>query len=294
MDSTMFKRNYYYLVSGLPDILIDGNKPGETSHEFKNELSEQLHTSDYKLAELLYLHYDNKNLLNLLLKQGNSFSALGNYSEGFLEEQIKEPADIVDYMKQLIVDFKAETNRDSNLSIENELLSLYYGYALQTKNNFLKQWFRFDRDMKNILTAVNCRKYGYDAEKQLIPVKHENEVYEILIKSSPKPDLLADDVPDADKILQIAESEMDISEKEKALDNIKWKFLDEHTFFDYFTIEKILSFIIKLKIVERWIELDDETGKALFNRLIDDIKMGYKFPEEFSVKKTMKFEISKN
>lgn len=284
----MYKRNYYCLVAGLPDIIIDGNKPGKTSHEFKNELAEQLLTSDYKFAELLYLHYDNKNLLNLLLKQDNRFIPLGNYTEEYLEEQIKEPTNIVDYMKQLIFNFKAETSGNSNLSIENELQSLYYEYVLQVENDFLKQWFMFDRDMKNILTAVNCRKYGYDTEKQLIPVKHENEVYETLIKSSPKPDLFADEVPYADKILQIAESEMDISEKEKALDNIKWKFLDEHTFFNYFTIEKILSFVIKLIIVERWIELDNETGKALFIRLINDIKMSYKFPEEFSVKRNIK------
>jgi hypothetical protein len=290
MDLTMYKRNYYCLVAGLPDIIIDGNKPGETSHEFKNELAEQLLTSDYKFAELLYLHYDNKNLLNLLLKQDNRFIPLGNYTEEYLEEQIKEPTNIVDYMKQLIFNFKAETSGNSNLSIENELQSLYYEYVLQVENDFLKQWFMFDRDMKNILTAVNCRKYGYDTEKQLIPVKHENEVYETLIKSSPKPDLFADEVPYADKILQIAESEMDISEKEKALDNIKWRFLDEHTFFNYFTIEKILSFVIKLKIVERWIELDNETGKALFTRLINDIKMSYKFPEEFSVKRNIKVQ----
>ena len=286
----MFKRNYYCLVAGLPDIIIDGNKPGETSHEFKNELAEQLLISDYKLAELLYLHYDNKNLLNLLLKQDNRFITLGNYTEEYLEEQIKEPTNIVDYMKQLIFNFKAEISGNSNLSSENELQSLYYEYVLQVKNDFLEQWFKFDRDMKNILTAVNCHKYDYDIEKQLIPVKHENEVYETLIKSSPKADLFADEVPYVDKILQIAESEMDISEKEKALDNIKWKFLDEHTFFNYFTIEKILSFVIKLKIVERWIELDNETGKALFTRLINDIKMSYKFPEEFSVKRNIKVQ----
>ena len=280
----MFKRNYYCLVAGLPDIIIEGNKPGETSHEFKNELAEQLHTSDYKLAELLYLNYDNKNLLNLLLKQENKFITLGNYTEEYLEEQIKEPTNIVDYMKQMIFNIKTETSGNSNLSSENELQSLYYEYASQVKNDFLEQWFKFDRDMKNILIAVNCRKYGYDIEKQLIPVKHKNEVYEALIKSSPKADLLADEIPYIEKILQIAESEMDISEKEKAFDNIKWKFLDENTFFNYFTIEKILSFVIKLNIVERWIELDNETGKALFNRLINDIKMSYKFPEEFSVK----------
>lgn len=284
MDLTMYKRNYYCLVAGLPDIIIEGNKPGETSHEFKNELAEQLHTSDYKLAELLYLNYDNNNLLNLLLKQENQFITLGNYTEEYLEEQIKEPTNIVDYMKQMIFNIKTETSGNFNLSSENELQSLYYEYVLQVKNDFLEQWFKFDRDIKNILTAVNCRKYGYDTEKQLIPVKHKNEVYETLIKSTPKADLLADEVPYVEKILQIAESEMDISEKEKALDNIKWKFLDEHTFFNYFTIEKILSFVIKLNIVERWIELDDETGKALFTRLINDIKMSYKFPEEFNVK----------
>lgn len=286
----MYKRNYYCLVAGLPDIIIEGNRPGETSHEFKNELAEQLHASDYKLAELLYLRYDNINLLNLLQKQDKRFITLGNYTEEYLEEQIKEPTNIVDYMKQLIFNFKAETSGNSNLSSENELQSLYYEYALQVKNNFLEQWFKFDRDMKNILTAVNARKYGYDTEKQLIPVKHENEVYETLIKSSPRPDLFADEVPYVDKILQIAESEMKISEKEKALDNIKWKFLDEYTFFNYFTIEKILSFVIKLNIVERWIELDNETGKELFTRLINDIKMSYEFPEEFSVKRNIKVQ----
>jgi len=284
MGLTMFKQNYYCLIAGLPDIIIDGNKVPETSLEFKNELARQLSTFDYNLAELLFLHYDNKNLLNLLLEQDQKFINHGNYTEDYLEDQIKEPSNIVDYMKQLIFSFKAETSGNSNLISENKLQSLYYEYALQVNNNFLKQWFKFDRDMKNIFTAINCRKYGYDTEKQLIPVKHEDEVYETLIKSHPKAELLADEVPYVDKILQIAESEMNISEKEKALDNIKWEFLDDHTFFNYFTIEKILSFIIKLNIVERWLELDNETGKALFERLINDIKMSYEFPEEFSVK----------
>ena len=283
----MFKKNYYCLVAGLPDIIIDGNNPGETCLEFKNELAAQLHTSDYKLAKLLYLSYDNKNLLNQLLKQDKSFINLANYTEEYLEEQIKEQTDIEDYIKEIILNFKDETSINSNLNSENELQSLYYKYILQVKNKFLKQWFKFDRDIKNILTAVNCQKYDYGTEQQLIWVKHENKVYETLVKNSSKVDLLADEVPFANKILQIAESEMDISEKEKALDNIKWEFLDEHTFFNYFTIEKILSYIIKLEIVERWIKLDNDTGKAFFAKLINDVKSSYKLPVEFSTKKNI-------
>lgn len=187
-------------------------------------------------------------------------------------------------MKQLIYKFISETPDDSDLNIENELQSYYFQHVLQVNNKFLSQWFKFDMNVKNILTSINSRKYGYDVEKQLISVNTDNDVYEILLKGSAKADLLADEVPFANKIIQIAESEMAIIDKEKAIDNIKWEFLDENTFFDYFSIEKILSFVIKLSIAERWLKLDNETGKALFERLINDMRMNYKFPEEFSVK----------
>ncbi len=280
----MFKKHYHCLIAGLPDIVVDGNKPGATGQEFKQELAEVLSPSDYKLAEVLYQQFDNKNLLNLLLKQENPFNPLGNYSEGYLEKQVKDPTDIAGYMKQFIAGFKAETSGEPGLSSENELQSLFYTHALQLKNDFLQQWFRFDRDMKNILTAVNCRKYNYDLEKQLIPVQGDNLVYNILLKNSPKPELLVEEVPYAAEILKIAESETDLSSKEKALDQVKWMFLDETTIFNYFTIEVILSFIIKLDIVDRWMKLDEETGKALFAQLLNDIKTSYTFPEEFSVK----------
>ncbi|MDA3894218.1 MAG: DUF2764 family protein [Salinivirgaceae bacterium] len=285
MSFTMFKRNYYYLISGLPDMIIDGAKPRELSLEFKKEIKEQLHISDYKLAQLFYLQYDNKNLLNKLLKQDKPFITLGNYTEEYLNEQIKEPTDIVEYMAHQINNFKAETHKNSDLNWENSLQALYYEYVLQVKNSFIKQWFKFDRDMKNILTAVNCKKYNYNIENQLIPVKHYNEIYDIMVMSEPKIDILTHAVPYADEIIQIAESEVDITDKEKAIDLIKWKYLDEYSFFNYFTIEKVLCHIIKLEIIERWIKLDSETGKTLFNKLIHDIKTSYEFSEEFSLVK---------
>jgi len=285
MELSIFKRNYYCLVAGLPNLMIDGIRLPETSIAFKNELQEQLHPSDYNLVVLLYLDYDNKNILNLILNRESTHFPLAIYPSEYLEEQIKEPSSIEGYLKRFILMFNDESFDKSELNSEQHLLRFYYSYVLQTKNSFLKQWFTFYRDMKNILTAVNCRKFGYDIEKQLIPSGDENEVYEILLKGVPKPETLADEVPFVDRILNIAESEISISEKEKALDNLKWAFLDENTFFHYFTIEKIISFVIKLNMVERWLSLDNETGKALFERLINDIKSNYKFTDEFSVKK---------
>lgn len=267
----MLKTNYYCLVAGLPDIIINETKSLVSSHEFKIELSEQLEPADYKLAELLYLNYDNQNLLNLILKKNKPFNNIGKYTQEELEEQIKEPTYIIDYMKQFIINFKAEDTKLSDLNWENKLHTFFFDFVLHTKNDFLEKWFKFDMDIKNIFTAINCRKFDYKIEEHLIYVKNKNEVYGNLIKETPKLDSLSDEVIYAEKILQIAESDDNSSEKEKAIDMIKWTFLDEYTFFKYFNIEKILAFIIKLNIVERWIKLDNETGEKLFKKLINDL-----------------------
>ncbi|WP_372639921.1 DUF2764 family protein [Ancylomarina sp.] len=284
MDFTLSKRNYYCLISGLPDIILEDTKTGKggLSLKFKTDLSEQLHPNDYELAKLLYLHYDNKNLQNLLFRPVKPFSILGNYSQAYLIEQINEPERREDYIFSLINSLKDESFSLDNVNVTQ---SWFYSHVLKTKNSFLKRWFTFDKDMKNILTAVNCKKYKYNSEQHLISVKNSNDVYNILVKNGPKEDLLTDELAFADEIIQIAESDMDITAKEKALDLIKWKFLDESIVFSYFTIEKILVYILKLEMLERWREIDDETGKAFFSKLVHDLKSGYAFTEEFSLTK---------
>ena len=65
----MLKRNYYYLIAGFPDILVDQKKLPYPLIELKQELKYHLHPDDYKLVEYLFLQYDNTNFLNILLKK---------------------------------------------------------------------------------------------------------------------------------------------------------------------------------------------------------------------------------
>ena len=98
----MPKRNYYYLVAGLPDIILDQKKVPFTLIEFKQELQYHLHPKDYQLVEYLFLPYDNSNFLNILLKNDAEFNPLGNYSESFLIEEIKEPENLPAYMLKFL------------------------------------------------------------------------------------------------------------------------------------------------------------------------------------------------
>ncbi|HZL09987.1 MAG TPA: DUF2764 family protein [Prolixibacteraceae bacterium] len=276
----MYTNNYYCLIAGLPDLILNENPKDLTSFQFRLELAEHLALKDHNLLELIYRPYDNNNLLNLLLQKDFQYDILGNYTEDYLKAQIIEPTDIVRYLKLFITDFNSETFDTSPLFLENKLQELFYDYVLNTNNDFIKEWFTFDRNIKNILTAVNCHQYGYSTEKQLIPDHISDGLYESLIRKIPMPELFADEeLPYLEQILQIAEMAIDASEKEKATDNIKWSFLDEITVFHYFTIEKILSFVIKLTMVDRWRELDSDTGKKLLKRLISDLEMSYSFAE---------------
>jgi ABC-type nitrate/sulfonate/bicarbonate transport system substrate-binding protein len=83
-------------------------------------------------------------------------------------------------------------------------------------------------------------------------------------------------------LLQIFEIE-NLKDRELKLDFHKWHFLENATFFNYFTIEKVLAFLQKLFIAERWIHLDPEKGREIFKKLFRELKSGFEFPEEYTL-----------
>lgn len=152
----MFKRSYYCLVAGLPDLFFGENKTGIDSISFRNELKKVLDESDFQLVKLLYLPSDNKNLLTLLLQSGNDFLPSGNFSRSFLEEQIHHPNNLPVYMQNFIRWVKTNDIKMQSPNTENQLLMLFYNFAQNEKNNFIHDWFYFEVNLKNVLTAQNA------------------------------------------------------------------------------------------------------------------------------------------
>lgn len=279
----MLKQKYYCLVAGLPDLFFGENKPGFDRSQFREELERQLNPADLERIRLLFLHADNQNLLNLVFNRNLPFNTAGNYNREFMENQIELPALLPAYMTEFINWAKKLELREYSLEAENKLNTLFYDYVLREKNEFVANWFRFELNVKNVLTAFNCKQFNYEPEKQLIDADTNKSVYNQLIGNRLKPEFFEEELPFAEQIFRVAGSDSTILEKEKAIDKIKWDYLDEFTFFHYFTIEKIVSFTLKTGIIERWLKLDPETGASLLQKLIDEIKTSYKFPAEFSI-----------
>jgi len=275
----MFTRNYYYLVAGLPDILLDEGKLKDGFADLRADIESNLHPDDVKLLKVLFLKFDNKNLLNLLTKSGEAFDLRGNFSPDFLEAEIKEPEKILPYLKNFITNFKSDNPSYPESGWENELETYFYEYLLSLKNQFLREWFSLELNFGNITTALNCRQHNLSYENEMIG---SNFVVSSILRSNARDFGLTQDFPEIEPLLNAWESG-NMLEREKAIDLMKWQWIDDQTFFEYFTIEKILGFMLHLEIVERWMLLDSKEGEKMVQDLLRKLVKSYELPDDFKL-----------
>ena len=277
--SGLKKRNYYYLVSGLPDMAMEQSKVPLSLPELMEELRLSLLPEDLQLARLIFLPADNRNLLNLIQKEDKPWEPHGQFSRERMEEGLKEPGQLPDYMSRFHQAYKNEEPFWPAMSWENQLARLGLEYLLEQTDGFLHQWFAFENHLKNILAAWNIREYGLPAEGQLIG---ENVATEAARRSHARDFGLAAELPFLDKLLHALEQDK-LLERERAIARIKWNYIDELNTFHYFTVEVVLGYLLKWIMLDRWTQLDTERGLRQIGSLIAKLEGDFELPKQFAL-----------
>ena len=275
---------YYYLVAGLPELTLEDSKLSYTVADFKAELYPDLSDEDKKLIDLFYLKFDNANVLKLLKDKDAAIDLRGNYSAEELVEfisSLKEGDEIADavfpsYLSTFIFEYFNATAEDDFL-YEDRLAALYYEYAMKCKNKFVSSWFAFNLTMNNILVALTARKFKMDIAPLIVG---DTEVCEALRTSGARDFGLTGEVDFLDQLVKISETE-ELVEREKKIDQLRWNWMEEATFFNYFTVERLFVFLLQLEMIDRWISLDKEKGNQLFRSIIATLKDEVQIPAEF-------------
>ncbi|MDE7128833.1 MAG: DUF2764 domain-containing protein, partial [Alistipes sp.] len=96
-------------------------------------------------------------------------------------------------------------------------------------------------------------------------------VVEQLVRSSAADFGLRGELPYIDSVITAIADESDLVEKEHKIDLIRWNQADELSVFDYFNINTILSYIVKVDIVARWSVLSPEKGRQMLDRLMSEL-----------------------
>ena len=280
------KKNYYYLIAGLPELSLDDSKLGISVREFRELYYPELADDDRNLLDLIYLSYDNANLLTLLKDKEATIAEGGLYTSeellGIIEAARAEETPnhrYPRYMYDFVAQVENEENAAEGIFPEDRLAQLYYAHAMSQGNVFIERWFAFNLDLNNFLTAITARRYNLDVKPLIVG---DNEVAKALRTSNSRDFGLTGVMDGFEEVMRISEIE-NLVERERKLDVLKWEWMEENSFFDYFTVEKLFAFLVKIQIIERWITLDAEAGGEMLRGMIRQLKDEVKVPQEFTI-----------
>lgn len=145
-----------------------------------------------------------------------------------------------------LIDFLREGFAAENLNKD------FYLRALSHRDRFLREYFRFDLNVRNAKVEYLNRELGRAAGTDIF-LTDENGFEE-------------------EARLGAVLGSGDILSREKGIDDLMWEKIESLTTFDYFDIDAILGFIAKLNIAMRWNRLDPETGREMFARIVKEVR----------------------
>ena len=277
--------NYYCLMSGLPELDLNNAEVCQIK-ELKEQCEDVLTDTDSKLLSYFFLRFDCLNLVTLL--KGGEVAELkenGNYSSEQLSDLIESALEMgvdVDSFPSFMSKFIREYQDSKDVSgyfPEDHILRGYYEYAMKCSDKMISDWYKFNFDITNILTAIIARKNGWNVSDYILG---DTELNEMIRTHNSKDFGLSAQYDFASELMKIAECE-DPVEKEKNIDAFKWLWLDDRTFGDEFSIDALFAYFCKLEMLERWDKLDVEQGKETFRQIIENLRSSAQVPEEFVV-----------
>ena len=271
----MFSTEYYYLVAGLREWTLESDTKGFNVREIVDEILAELTKRDREAVKLLYAYYDCENII-AYRSERERHNELGNLSRQQIEDMLRErsygylSANVAKVVKYFNETDDEERDEDYviNDTFEHALFDAYYRDLAESKCSFLKVWGEFDRNLRNISAALAAREAGRAVADVVVG---GGEVVEQLKSSSAADFGLRGELQYIDAVISAVSDEKNIVEKERKIDKVREEQAWDIASFDFFNINFILSYLVRVNIIARWMLLLPEAGREMLNRLMRDL-----------------------
>ncbi len=148
----------------------------------------------------------------------------------------------------------------------------FYAAALSRGNRFIREYFRFDLNLRNTKVRFLNRALGRAPEQDLMTGEGNDDDQDLDIDGYRFRGGEFDEALKVDAILEGS----DLLTREKALDDLVWEKVDELSTFHYFDLTAVLAYLAKLHIVDRWLALDEAAGRERFRKLVSEVRGTFK------------------
>ena len=174
------------------------------------------------------------------------------FGEKTLEDYIEEIVSLCSEKDRETIAYLMDGYNDEKLDAE------FYAAALSHKDAFIREFFRFDLNVRNAKVKYLNKALGRPADKDVVIVPENTGEFE--------------EAAALEAVLNLG----DILSRERGIDDLMWEKIDNLTTFNYFDIDAILGFITKMNIVARWFRLDEQTGREMFQKLVNEVRGTFK------------------
>jgi hypothetical protein len=179
---------------------------------------------------------------------------------------------IDDYLDQVKELLSAKDNSVLDFimkGFDKEQLGLeFYKEAFAHRLGFIREFFRFDFDVRNQKVRYLNHALGRDAEKDVLKMTDPEAEENGIEQEEPE-------FKESEKLQAILEKN-DILSRERGIDDLYWDKIDELTLFDYLNFDRIMGIIVKMMIIRRWLVLDEQTGREMYKKLVDEVRGTFK------------------
>ncbi len=269
----MMSNQYHCFISGLPDISFDNRREWIDIPAFKRMLKENLHPHDYRQAELVFLEEDNRTLARFMSGDEIEDWGAGNYTIDDYREQLEifqailPPDDILPgYMVEVMreVHDTEDKGKADKLQIEHRLAEGYYSWIMAAGSPFLKAFTQLKYNIKNLVAFIKAGEHGKEQER-FITGSSDHAAH---LRNYPGRSLVSDpEFEFFDEIISYSNSSS-FAEEESLYDRLLWQQADDMTFFEDFSIDRILGYLQQMRILARWSPLDKKSGEEKLRAIV--------------------------
>lgn len=181
--------------------------------------------------------------------------------EKSLDEYIGQVRELLSAKDNEVLDFIFKGFDKNQINLE------FYKEALSHRIGFIREFFLFDFNVRNQKVRYLNQALGREPLKDVLSL---NDPDEENMTEAEEPEF-----KEAARLQGILERN-DILMRERGIDDLYWDKIDEMTLFDYLNFDRILGVIVKMMIIRRWLLLDEETGREMFKRLVDEVRGTFK------------------
>ena len=246
--------------------------PGFDAKEIVGEILEELSAGDAASVALLYSYYDCENIIALRAGRA-AHNPLGNLTREELENELKSPSQLPESVARVVRAYNETEGEwaeglDMTHSFEKAIFTAYYAECAASKSRFLREWAEFDRTLRNVSAAAVARTLDRAVDEVTVG---GGDVVEQLHRSSAADFGLRGELAYIDAVIAAVNDEQNLVEKEHKIDLVRWEYAAELVSFDYFNINAILSYLVRINIVARWSLLDVKRGREMLERLMAEL-----------------------